>query len=113
MSIASPAFLFVKGEDAQIDWTVQTSATNISPIDVTGWTFAFTVKRWDRDADPAVIAPTITVPDAINGTVAVAFSAASMDLLSGTYRYSFWRTNAGSKACLARGFFTVQDSTRS
>lgn len=112
---ASNSFEFSKGEDVEIRWTIkESSAADAAVMDITGWTFAMKVKRQDSDDDAdIVIAPTLTITDAENGSLTAAFAAASMDLLEGDYRYSLWRTNAGSVSCLSKGFFSVVDTTQS
>jgi hypothetical protein len=114
MSRASPSFEFVKGEDAQITWTVYTTEAKTAVQDITGWTFALKVKRKPNDADPSLITPTITIISAAAGTVKTVFAAADTASLNGDYTYSFWRTNAGSVTCLALGGnIAFLDSTQS
>lgn len=113
MSRSSPAFEFVKSEDGTIEWTVYTTSARTAAQDITGWTFALKVKRTDADADPSVITPTITIITAGSGRVNAAFASAGMASLEGDYQYSFWRTNAGALTCLAKGPFSVLDSTQS
>jgi hypothetical protein len=109
---AQASFEIVKGEDFQINWTVQASETSTTPVDITGWTFELKVKRTDADADPSVIVPVHTITNASTGQVKSVFAAAGTALLLGDYRFSFWRTNAGSLACLSRGFIGVIDTTQ-
>jgi hypothetical protein len=109
---AQATFDLVKGEDFQINWTIQTSDTNTTPVDITGWTFELKVKRMDADADPSVIVPVHTITNASTGQVKSVFAAAGTALLLGDYRFSFWRTNAGSAACLSRGYIEVVDTTQ-
>lgn len=112
MSRASASFQVVKGEDFSILWTVQTSASSTTPVDISGWTFALKVKRKASDADPSVITPTITIVTAASGTVRSSFAASDTALLDGDYVYALWRTNSGAAACLATGLFSVIDTTQ-
>jgi hypothetical protein len=114
MSRARPSFEFVKGEDAQITWTVYTTEAKTAVENISGWTFALKVKRLSGDADPSLITPTITIISAAAGTVKAVFAAAATALLNGDYTYSFWRTNSGSVTCLALGgTISFLDSTQS
>lgn len=108
---AKNSFSFVKGEDAQINFTVRESdRASAAVVDITGWTFSFKVKRFDSDDDPSLVTATATATDPTNGVVTVTVPAADMEGLKGDYRHSLWRTNSGSKACLSRGPFSVVDS---
>ncbi len=108
---STPPFELVKGEDFEIDWTILSSSTG-SAVDITGYTFAFKVKRKDSDADPSLITPTITILVAASGTVKTVFAASGTVLLQGDYRYALWRTNSGSASCLAHGTFSVVDTVQ-
>ncbi len=109
---ATDAFICMKGEDYEIDWTIQTSDTNTTAIDITGWTFDFYLKRNASDADPVLISPTSSIVTAASGLAKTVFTAATTLLLEGDYVYSFWRTNAGALTCLSSGFFGVVDTTK-
>jgi hypothetical protein len=108
---ANPNFELMKGEDFEIDWTILTSSTGVA-VDISGYTFAFKVKRRDSDADPSLITPSVTIQVAGSGTVSTIFAAADTLLLQGDYRYAFWRTNAGSVSCLASGILSVKDTVQ-
>lgn len=109
---ASSTFQCVKGEDYQITWTIQTSDTNTTAVDITGWTFALKVKERAVDADPSLITPTITIVTPLSGLVKAVFAAVDTLTLNGDYEYSFWRTNSGSVSCLSAGIFSVIDTTQ-
>lgn len=106
------AFTFVKGEDAIIHWTIRTDPTGTTPEDITGWTFAFKVKRKDSDPDPSLITATPVIIDPLLGQVDVTIPSAQLATLKGDYKYSLWRTNIGAQACLSRGFFSVSDTVQ-
>lgn len=109
---ATAAFECVKGEDYQINWTIQTSDTDSTPVDITGWTFAMSVKRQSSDSTASVITPTITTLVAASGTLKAVFAAAGTVDLDGDYQFDLWRTNAGSATCLCSGRFSVIDTPR-
>lgn len=111
---AANTFTFRKGEDVEIDWTIRESDSDTAAVaDITGWTFSFKVKRKARDADPSLVTATTTIVDAANGEVKTTITAADLAMLAGDYQHSLWRTNAGSKACLSEGIFSVLDTVES
>lgn len=111
MPTRNQAFSVVKGEDIEIDWTIYASAADgAAVVDLTGWTFSFKLKRFASDADPSLATAVNTILVAAAGTVKTVLAAADTLLLEGTYQYSFWRTNSGSKACLSAGVFDVVDT---
>jgi hypothetical protein len=111
---ASNHFEFRKGEDVEIDFTQRVSdSATAAAEDITGWTFAFKVKRKLADADPSLVTPTITILDPTAGTYKVVITAADMSALKGDYWHSCWRTNAGAKACVSEGLFSVLDTVQS
>jgi hypothetical protein len=114
MAIARATAMFdiVKGEDFQINWSIQVSDTNTTAVDITGWTFELKVKRDDNDFDPSVVVPVHTITNPTGGLVKSVFAAADTLLMLGDYRFSFWRTNTGSRACLSAGFVGVVDTTQ-
>lgn len=114
MAATEQSFAFGKGQDVTIDWTVRaTDSDDAAVVDITGWTFAFKVKRTDADADPSLVTATSTIQSAGAGTVRVTIAAADMASLDGDYRFAFWRTNSGAAAPLGRGFFSVYDTVQS
>lgn len=108
----SDSFAFVRGEDAQIDWTIYQTSALAAVQDITGYVFSFKVKRRDDDADPSLVTGTTTIVTAGSGTAKTVLGAAETAGLIGDYRYALWRTNSGSKACLARGPISFADSVQ-
>lgn len=104
-------FTFVKGEDIQINWTIYQDENQTSVQDISGWTFHYKVKRRDSDVSAALVTTVTSIVDAAGGSAQTTIAAAQMALLSGDYRASLWRTNAGGASCLSRDDFTVLDST--
>ena len=97
--------------------------TNGVPVDMSGWTVVFEVRRRDESADPAVITKTCAIsgtydadPD-MNEQKAIA-TLEDTDLpadpfgKSLTFRYSFKRTDAGFETILARGDFKPERATQ-
>ena len=50
----------VRNNDNVYDLTVTNAAYTNVPLDITGWTFVFTVKRWVSDPDPLAVFQTRT-----------------------------------------------------
>jgi len=109
---ASEAFEFVKGEDAQIDWTIYTSSAQTTAKDVTGWTFEMVIKRRASDTGSTQVASTTSIVSAAAGTVQTTITSADMDDLEGDYQFDFWRTNSGAMTCLCAGTFSVVDTPK-
>jgi hypothetical protein len=109
MSVNAPIqesdYWFV-GADKTFRYTIVDA--NGAPQDVTGWTFTW-VLRQPASGATALISKTLgsgisVVGSAANGVIDVAIAAAdTASLASGTYFYTLWRTNTGSKTELAFG----------
>lgn len=82
---------------------------NGDAVDITGWTFSFTLRRRVDDADVVLLLTTgagISILSASAGTLTVAVAAAVLSALgirAGEYQYTLRRTNSGSVRTLAYG----------
>jgi hypothetical protein len=91
-----------RGEDVTLTVTMR-PATAIG-----GWTISFTAKA--KPDGPALITRPATITDPTNGvfTVPIASSDTNNPMMpAGDYLYDIFRTDAGAKACLALGKFSV------
>jgi len=109
---ATAAFEFVKGEDAQIDWTIYTTSAETTAQDVTGWTFEMVIKRQSSDTGSTQVTTSTNIVSATAGTVSTTIASSVMDDLEGDYQFDFWRTNSGASTCLCMGTFSVLDSPK-
>jgi hypothetical protein len=109
---ATDAFEFVKGEDVQINWTVQTSSTDTSAKNITGWTLAMMIKRKASDTGVTQVTTSTSVTVGSSGTAATTIVSADTDDLDGDYVYDLWRTDAGALTCLSSGTISFIDSPR-
>lgn len=109
---ATGAFQCVKGEDFQINWTIQTSKTDTTAVNISGWTLGLYIKRQASDADPVAVTATSSVVTAGSGLAKSVLAAADTLTLDGDYEYSFWRTDSGAATCLSTGSFSVLDTTK-
>lgn len=78
-----------------------------TPVNITGWTIAFTVRK--KPTDTATL---LTVPGAVvsgpAGTYTVSLThAQTVPLTAGVYAYDIQRTDATSEAVMSIGRFTV------
>ena len=87
-----------------------------SPIDITGWTIFFTIKKKKSDTDDqAVISKTITTfDDPTSGIASVTLTSTETYNLDGTYFYDFqFKDNVGSVSTIVAGGITfLEDITR-
>jgi len=95
-------------------------ADGATPVDMTGWTLAWTVRRYVTDADPAIakasggsgvtITGTYNVDRATN-TQRVIVAIADTDtaaLAAGIYKHALKRTDEGSETILSFGDLVLQ-----
>lgn len=86
------------------------------PVDITGWTIFFTIKKRKTDTDSqAVVSKTITnIPNPTLGVYVLEVPASELDTLQGVYYYDFQiKLTSGEIYTLARGTITFDvDITR-
>lgn len=111
------------GEDKVLKFPVY-QADGVTPEDVTGWAFAWVLRKRDDDPDPPVLEKTtvgggITITGTYNAdpavnTQRVEVAIADTDtenLDAGRYRHSLKRTDEGSETILAFGDAYLQRAT--
>jgi len=90
--------------------------TDDVPIDITGWTIFFTIKKNRTDTDAqAIISKTITsIPNPTLGIYTLVVTAAELNSLLGVYYYDFQiKLLDGKIYTLTSGTFTLEiDVTR-
>lgn len=109
---AVASFEFVKGEDAQIDWVIQVSDTDPTAKDITGWGLDVVVKRSAAPSGSTVVPSTSAVVTGPTGRARTSFASADTVALDGDYEFDLWRTDSGSKTCLASGVISWIDTVR-
>lgn len=115
-TIGGNGALFV-GEDKTFKLELLT--VDSIPVDMSGWTILFDVRRADKSADPAIISKMATIAGAYNAVRATNVQRATVILTdtemntvkADTYRYSWKRMDDGSETVLAWGDFTPQKAT--
>jgi len=105
----------VRGDDWTLKLTLTSSGT---PLDITGYTFWFTLKSGVDDADPGALQVTATSgsPDAAAGILYINVPKASTDgLTSGTYNYDVQQVDDSNnvQTLLIGKVKVVKDITRS
>jgi hypothetical protein len=113
MAVLDQDVVVYRGEAVTLNFTMD------PVVDITGWTFLFSVAALSARerqfsatrliAVPAtkVISQAGAILVAAAGTFSVALTALQTDLATGLYEYDVWRTNAGSETLLAAGRFVV------
>lgn len=96
---------FYRGEDIILQFTMD-------PVqDITGWTLLFTLKA-DAQDPTALVSKAGSIVSAPNGVFSVSLSSSDTNLTPAQYVYDVWRTDAGSKAVLSKGTFTIEQGVR-
>ena len=89
------------------------------PVDMTGWTVLFDVRKSDKAPDPAIFSKTATIVGTFNAVRALNEQRALVYLTdtelntvkAKTYRFSWKRMNDGVETVLSRGPFVVEKAT--
>lgn len=108
--------LFV-GEDKV--FTLELIDMSSNPVDMSGWTLLFDVRKKDNSIDPAIISKTPSLTGTFNASrssntqraVAVVTDTDMNLFKAGTYRHSWKRMDDGSETVLAWGDFTPEKAT--
>ena len=115
-----PSDFFI-GEDKIFAFTIyQKTAAGVlttTPQNIAGWALKWDMRRYDSEADPAVLskttgAGTITITDGINGQGQIAIADTDTDSLAQrVYRHSLKRTDDGSETVLFYGNAILKRAT--
>lgn len=107
-NVAAPALACIRGEDRTYTLTHQTSATDTTAINITGFTISATISKTPiTSGGSAVITKVGTVTNGAAGTYTVALAHADTLIDPGSYILEIWRTDSGSKTQMALGTLTV------
>jgi len=97
------------GETRQFSGTHQTSSTDTTPIDITGWTLTVTIKN------PIGTTVTLagTVVSGTAGTYRWTITAANTVTLGvNDSKIDVWRTDVGSETLMGLGTFSITQEVR-
>lgn len=108
----------VRGDTTQFTVTVTTNGT--TPIDITGFAFAFTVDPSEEPIDNTnnlfqlTVGSGLTITDGPNGVLTIGLSPANADQTPGEYFYDLQMTDGGGLVTtILRGTYEVsQDITK-
>ena len=107
------ALTIYKRDTVNIDITVKDSAGSV--VDITGYTFFFTVKAADTDADAnALITKDVTShTDAANGETRIALTPTDTNVATGNHYYDIQMKDASGNitTITADRFYVTQDIT--
>ena len=99
------AINMARGEDITFTCTHQTSQTDSTPVNITAWTIAITIK--DQSGN-VTITKSGTVTGGAAGTYTWPIAAADTTGIKATvYSIDIWRTDSGSRREMGIGSFTV------
>lgn len=108
-SVATLSLAVTRGEDRTVAGTHQTSASDTTAVNITGWTMVFTV----RDAGGAVLfSKTVTVVSGGAGTYSFTLSASDTTVSVGSYPCDLWRTDSGSATVMGIGILSITADVR-
>lgn len=116
-TIGGSGSLFV-GEDKVLRLELIDSSTSL-PVDMSGWTLLFDVRKKDSSQPPAIVSKTPVLSGTYNTVrssntqrAIVTLTDTDMNLFKEqTYRHSWKRMDDGSETVLAWGDFTPQKAT--
>lgn len=89
------------------------------PVDMTGWSVLWDLRKSDNSRDPAILSKTLTISGVFNAVRASNLQRGFFTLTdtemntvkARTYRYSYKRMDDGSETVLARGDFAPEKAT--
>ena len=108
-NLSSPSWVVTRGEARTFNGTHVTSASNSTPINITGWTMVFTVRLADRRV---LMSKTVSILSAGAGTYSFSLTGADTTITPGNYDADIWRTDSGSETIMALGVLTVNSDVR-
>ena len=108
-NLASPSWSVTRGEAKTFTGTHQTSATNTTPINLTGWTMVFTARLADNRV---LFSKTVSIVVAGSGTYSFSLTASDTTITPGNYTADIWRTDSGSETIMCQGILTVNSDVR-
>lgn len=108
-NLSAPSWSVTRGEAKTFTGTHQTSATNTTSINITGWTITFTARLSDNRV---LFSKACTLVVAGAGTYSFSLTAADTTVTPGNYNADIWRTESGSETIMCQGILTVNSNVR-
>lgn len=94
-----------RGEDKTFNWTHQTSATDTTAINITGWTITVVIKP--TQAATAILTKTASITVGASGTYSWSVTHADTLLPAQTWPLNVWRVDSGSATLMGSGTFQI------
>jgi hypothetical protein len=108
-NIAAPVWSVTRGEAKTFTGTHVTSASNTTPINITGWTIQFTARLANKTV---LFSVACSIVVAGSGTYSFSLTAANTTVTPGNYEGDIWRTDSGSETIMAHGILVINADTR-
>ena len=109
MAQAAIALACSRGEDVTFPLTHQTSATDSTAVNITGWTISAKVRNERNDVIFTIAG---TIVSGVAGTYTIAFTSAQLLIEPKSYKLDVWRTHSGSAKPMGVGTLTVTPNVR-
>jgi hypothetical protein len=103
--MADLALTVKKGEAVTFTGTHQVSATDATPVDITGWTIVVTVKS--KEDGSIVFTKPATVTNGPTGKYSWSVVHADTNIRAGLRDVDAWRTDPGAERSMGQGSFTI------
>lgn len=107
--VAPLAISIGRGQDRTYSCTHQTSGSDATAINITGWTISATAKD---DSGTVVLSKAGTVTNGAAGTYTWAVTASDTLLTPAAYRLDIYRTDSGSRTLMGLGTWTVTSEVK-
>jgi len=104
-NVAIPVLTAARGEDRTYLCTHVVSGVDLTPIDVTGWTIAVTMRI--RPEGTVILSKTGTVVSGPAGTYTWSVTHADTSITPRDYQVDIWRVDPGARTLMALGTWTV------
>lgn len=108
-SVARIALECSRGEARTFAGTHQTSGSDTTAINITGWTISITVRD---EGKITMFTKSGTVTSGPAGTYTFAVTATNTTISAKPYSIDIWRVDSGSETLMAVGTLTISDEVR-
>ena len=108
-NLANVSWSVTRGEGRTFTGTHVTSASNSTPINITGWTMVFTARLANRTV---LFSKTISIVVAGSGTYSFSLTGSDTTITPGNYDADVWRTDSGSETIMCAGILTINSDVR-
>ena len=107
--LASPSWSITRGEEKTEVGTHVTSASDATPINITGWTIVFTARL---ASGVVLFSKACTILVAGSGMYSFSLTASDTTITPGNYNADVWRIDSGSETIMCQGILTINSDVR-